>query len=56
MSKVKEVYFSLGKANGFNIHVEVIGVSRDGSKVIVRPVAGSGSFEVERNQIRNSFK
>ena len=56
MRKIKQYYVSIGMVNGFSIDVEVIGQSKSGDKVIVRPVTGSGSFEVNKHQLKDSFR
>lgn len=56
MRRIKQYYVSTGMSNGFSIDVEVIQQSRDGERVVVKPVAGSGSFEISRHQLKDSFR
>jgi hypothetical protein len=56
MKCVKQYYISTGKQSGFNIDIEVIGVSANGQDVVVRPVAGSGSFIVNKHSLRNTIR
>ena len=56
MRKVRQYYVSTGMVNGFSIDVEVIGQSKDGERVIVKPVSGTGSFEVSKHQLRDTFR
>ena len=56
MRKVKQYWVSAGKQSGFNIDVEVIGVSYNGQDLVVRPVAGSGSFIVNKHALRETYK
>ena len=56
MRKVKQYWVSVGKVSGFNVDIDVIGISRNGDKVIVRPVSGSGTFEIGKHEIKNSIK
>ena len=56
MRRIKQYYVSTGMVNGFSIDVEIMGQSRDGERVIVKPVAGSGSFEISKHQLKDSFR
>jgi len=56
MRKIKQFCVDLGLYSKFNIDVFVIGQSKDGSRVIVRPVAGSGSFEIHSNQLKETYR
>ena len=56
MRRVRQYYVSTGMTNGFSIDVEVVGQSKDGSKIIVRPVSGNGSFEIDKHQLKDTFR
>lgn len=54
--RVKQYYISTGKTSGFSIDIQVVGVSRNGDRVIVKPISGTGTFEISKHLIRNSYK
>ena len=56
MKKIKSVYIDVAMYGGFNVHVEVIQQSKDGSRILVLPIAGDGSFEINRHQLRETFR
>ena len=56
MKKVRQYYVSLGMKSGFSIDVEVIQQSRDGERLIVKPVAGHGSFSIGKHELKESYK
>lgn len=56
MKTINQFYVSMGKQAGFNVDVEVIGVSANGQDVVVRPVAGNGSFIVNKHSLKKTIR